>query len=116
MIAYSDSGVSITLTDGRNLSARYAICTFSLGVLQKNDVRFDPAFPTWKTEAIQSMTMVCVVTSQLYSPLTTTTLGDVHQDLPPVPQEVLVRYAGKYYNMRSKVWFTNFWPIVWPLC
>ena len=46
MIAYSDSGVSITLTDGRNLNVQYAICTFSLGVLQNNDVRFDPAFPT----------------------------------------------------------------------
>jgi len=104
MIAYSDSGVSITLTDGRNLSGQYAICMFSLGVLQNNDVRFDPAFPTWKTEAIQSMTMVCVMTSQLHSPLTTMTPGDVHQDLSPVPQEILVRYAGKYYNTRSKVW------------
>ena len=57
-IAYSDSGVSVTLTDGRKLSAQYAICTFSLGVLQSGDVSFEPVFPVWKTEAVQSMTMV----------------------------------------------------------
>ena len=57
-IAYSDSGVSVTLADGRTLGAQYAICTFSLGVLQNDDVHFEPALPAWKMEAIQSMTMV----------------------------------------------------------
>ncbi|KAI0270548.1 amine oxidase [Gloeopeniophorella convolvens] len=56
-IEYSDSGVSVTLVDGQRLSAEYAICTFSLGVLQNDDVRFEPALPAWKQEAIQSMTM-----------------------------------------------------------
>lgn len=57
-IGYSDSGVSVTLTDGTTLTAEYAICTFSLGVLQDDDVQFEPSLPDWKVEAIQSMTMV----------------------------------------------------------
>jgi len=57
-IEYSDSAVSVTLTDGTSLAAQYAICTFSLGVLQNDDVRFDPPLPEWKVEAIHSMTMV----------------------------------------------------------
>ncbi|KAI9430827.1 amine oxidase [Lactarius indigo] len=47
-IEYSDSGVSVTLTDGTSLTAQYAICTFSLGVLQNDDVCFDPPLPEWK--------------------------------------------------------------------
>ena len=44
-IEYSDLGVSVALTDGRVLTAEYAICTFSLGVLQNDDVRFEPPCP-----------------------------------------------------------------------
>ncbi|KAH9038426.1 amine oxidase [Lactarius hengduanensis] len=56
-IGYSDSGVSVTLTDGTKLTAEYAICTFSLGVLQNDDVQFSPPLPEWKVEAIHSMIM-----------------------------------------------------------
>ncbi|KAH9003707.1 amine oxidase [Lactarius hatsudake] len=56
-IKYSDSGVSVTLTDGTKLSAQYAICTFSVGVLQNDDVQFSPPLPEWKVEAIHSLTM-----------------------------------------------------------
>jgi len=56
-ITYSDDGVSVALTNGSTLSAEYAICTFSLGVLQNDEVRFEPTLPAWKAEAIQSMTM-----------------------------------------------------------
>ncbi|KAI9430825.1 amine oxidase [Lactarius indigo] len=56
-IGYSDSGVSVTLTDGTRLTAQYAICTFSLGVLQHDDVQFVPPLPEWKVEAIHSLTM-----------------------------------------------------------
>ncbi|KAG1722008.1 flavin-containing amine oxidoreductase-domain containing protein [Suillus lakei] len=35
----------------------YVLCTFSLGVLQYGDVAFEPALPSWKMEAIQSMVM-----------------------------------------------------------
>ena len=60
IIEYSDSAVSVTLTDGTRLSAQYAICTFSIGVLQNDDVRFDPPLPQWKVEAIHSLTMVII--------------------------------------------------------
>ena len=45
-------------------------------------------------EAIQSMTMVCVVTPQLHSLLTMITLGDIYQDLPPVLQEASMPLSG----------------------
>ena len=51
-------GVRVTLASGEVLAADYALCTFSLGVLQHDDVRFIPPLPTWKQEAIHSMAMV----------------------------------------------------------
>lgn len=39
------------------LEADYVLCTFSVGVLQNDDVVFEPELPAWKEEAIQSMTM-----------------------------------------------------------
>jgi polyamine oxidase len=56
-VAYSKTGVTVTLTNGKKLSADYALCTFSLGVLQNDDVVFSPELPDWKQEAIQSMNM-----------------------------------------------------------
>ena len=38
-------------------------------MLQNDDVIFEPAFPAWKTEAIQSMTMVCVTSLQSHYPV-----------------------------------------------
>ncbi|KAI0669114.1 amine oxidase [Trametes maxima] len=51
------TGVIVTLADGTTLTADYALCTFSLGVLQHDDVQFVPPLPSWKQEAIQSMAM-----------------------------------------------------------
>ncbi|KAL0952569.1 hypothetical protein HGRIS_006825 [Hohenbuehelia grisea] len=56
-VAYSKSGVTVHLANGTNITADYAICTFSIGVLQNDDVVFKPALPEWKVEAIQSMVM-----------------------------------------------------------
>ncbi|KAF9806856.1 hypothetical protein IEO21_08503 [Rhodonia placenta] len=56
-ITYSSDGVEVTLKNGTVLTADYALCTFSLGVLQNDDVVFQPALPDWKQEAIQSMVM-----------------------------------------------------------
>ncbi|KIO17973.1 hypothetical protein M407DRAFT_226717 [Tulasnella calospora MUT 4182] len=57
-INYSDSGVSVKLESGDKLKAKYALVTFSVGVLQHpEDVKFKPAFPEWKQEAIDSMKM-----------------------------------------------------------
>ncbi|GJE95734.1 amine oxidase [Phanerochaete sordida] len=56
-IKYDAHGVEVTLADDTTLTAEYVICTFSLGVLQHGDVEFEPALPSWKVEAIHSMTM-----------------------------------------------------------
>ncbi|THH07776.1 hypothetical protein EW145_g3150 [Phellinidium pouzarii] len=56
-ISYSNSGVNVTLTNGAHLSADYVLVTFSIGVLQNDDVVFKPTLPDWKQEAIQSVTM-----------------------------------------------------------
>jgi polyamine oxidase len=44
-VAHSQDGVTITLVNGTTLSADYALCTFSLGVLQNDDVQFQPLLP-----------------------------------------------------------------------
>ena len=44
-VASSRFGVTITLANGTILSADYALCTFSVGVLQNDDVQFHPPLP-----------------------------------------------------------------------
>ncbi|KAG6858940.1 hypothetical protein C0995_012770 [Termitomyces sp. Mi166 len=56
-VEWSASGVKAVFDDGSSISADYAICTFSLGVLKNDDVKFKPDFPDFKAEAIASMTM-----------------------------------------------------------
>ncbi|KAK0200983.1 hypothetical protein DFS33DRAFT_1277312 [Desarmillaria ectypa] len=56
-ISYSTDGVQVTLADGSTIEGDYALCTFSLGVLQDDVVQFQPPLPAYKVEAIQSMTM-----------------------------------------------------------
>ncbi|KAF2801670.1 polyamine oxidase [Mytilinidion resinicola] len=51
-IAYDKNGVTIALQGGSCISAAYAICTFSLGVLQNDEVSFTPELPDWKQTAI----------------------------------------------------------------
>ncbi|OCK75495.1 amine oxidase [Lepidopterella palustris CBS 459.81] len=56
-IAYNKNGVTVTNADGSCISAAYAICTFSLGVLQNDVVTFEPALPDWKQTAIETFQM-----------------------------------------------------------
>ena len=85
-IAYSNNGVTVTLANGKKLSADYAICTFSVGVLQNDDVTFVPELPDWKQEAIQSITMVIpLFVLFLNILLKVFCKGDVYKDLPPIP-------------------------------
>ncbi|KAF8989807.1 amine oxidase [Hymenopellis radicata] len=56
-VAYSDGGVTVTLQSGEVLTSDYALCTFSVGVLQYGDIAFKPKLPYYKEEAIQSMVM-----------------------------------------------------------
>jgi hypothetical protein len=67
-IKYSNDRVWVSLADGTSLSADYALVTFSLGVLQHEDVLFEPTLPKWKSEAIHSMAMVSRVTRGGSSP------------------------------------------------
>ncbi|KAJ5740436.1 hypothetical protein N7493_000308 [Penicillium malachiteum] len=56
-IVYSEDGVTVHNKDGSCVTAAYAICTFSLGVLQSDEVEFSPILPEWKQTAIQKFTM-----------------------------------------------------------
>ena len=56
-ITYSDSGVAVVTDNGSCITADYAICTFSLGVLQNDVLGFDPALPHWKQRAIETFQM-----------------------------------------------------------
>jgi polyamine oxidase len=51
-IAYSDSGVTVTTSDGVTYEADYAVVTFGLGVLQQKDVTFRPRLSYAKRKAI----------------------------------------------------------------
>ncbi|KZO94558.1 amine oxidase [Calocera viscosa TUFC12733] len=56
-IGYSSTGVNITLSSGEMLTADYALCTFSLGVLQSPRITFTPPLPSWKQEALSGFAM-----------------------------------------------------------
>ncbi|KAF9643186.1 amine oxidase [Thelephora ganbajun] len=57
IVRYDSSEVEVQLESGRVLRAEYVIVTFSLGVLQNDEVVFEPRLPAWKVEAIESMSM-----------------------------------------------------------
>lgn len=44
-VSWSGSGVIVVLEDGGSIYGDYALCTFSLGVLQNDDVVFKPSLP-----------------------------------------------------------------------
>jgi len=56
-ISYSNDGVTITNEDGSCIKAEYAICTFSVGFLQHEVVKFDPFLPEWKQNSIETFQM-----------------------------------------------------------
>ncbi|RAH48931.1 putative flavin containing polyamine oxidase [Aspergillus brunneoviolaceus CBS 621.78] len=56
-IDHSPIGVTIHTADGACIEAAYAICTFSLGVLQNHAVSFRPPLPRWKQTAIEKFNM-----------------------------------------------------------
>ncbi|RUP51368.1 hypothetical protein BC936DRAFT_148502 [Jimgerdemannia flammicorona] len=51
-VVYSDYGVQVFTNKGDVIVADYAVSTFSVGVLQHEDVKFYPPFPDWKRQAI----------------------------------------------------------------
>jgi len=56
-ISYSDKGVTVHNEDGSCIDAKYAVCTFSVGVLQQDVVTFEPDLPMWKQQAIAEFQM-----------------------------------------------------------
>ena len=56
-ITYSDSGVTVHSDDGACVQADYAICTFSLGVLQSDAVAYEPPLPEWKQASVHQFEM-----------------------------------------------------------
>ncbi|GLA65421.1 hypothetical protein AtubIFM54640_007173 [Aspergillus tubingensis] len=50
-IKHSSNGVTVT-SDKGCVNAKYAIVTFSLGVLQRGHVEYDPPLPPWKAQGI----------------------------------------------------------------
>ncbi|KAF5664801.1 n1-acetylpolyamine oxidase [Fusarium heterosporum] len=56
-IKYGKDGVRITTKGGDCIDAEYAICTFSVGVLQSGNIDFKPKIPSWKQAAIDQFAM-----------------------------------------------------------
>jgi monoamine oxidase len=56
-IHWNEAGATLFLSNGSSLEARYVILTVSLGVLQADAITFQPALPTTKQQAIQSLAM-----------------------------------------------------------
>ncbi|KAI8971522.1 hypothetical protein BDF20DRAFT_915323 [Mycotypha africana] len=56
-VLYNHRSVTVQTESNDIIEADYAICTFSLGVLQSDDVEFEPSFPEWKREALLSFHM-----------------------------------------------------------
>ena len=89
-INHSASGATVTLADGSSLTADYVLSTFSLGVLHNDDVIFDPPLPSWKQEALHSMSMVRNLLISVLRVDSVVVSGNLHKDLPSVSTEVLV--------------------------
>ncbi|XP_038060754.1 polyamine oxidase 1-like [Patiria miniata] len=53
----SPDHVTVTCRDGSVYQAEWVICTFSLGVLQRQMVKFTPGFPGWKTRELNRFVM-----------------------------------------------------------
>lgn len=58
LIEYGANNVTVHMTSGLTIIADHVLCTFSVGVLQNDDVVFQPPLPDWKIEAINSIEMV----------------------------------------------------------
>ena len=56
-IDYSGDKIVVTTTNGDKYAAPHVVSTFSVGVLQHQDVSFVPRLPDWKKEAIFTFAM-----------------------------------------------------------
>ncbi|XP_067677394.1 uncharacterized protein [Haliotis asinina] len=51
-INHTDSSVSVTTSSNKTFSGKYAIVTFSMGVLKNKNDMFNPSLPAWKLDTI----------------------------------------------------------------
>lgn len=100
-VTYSDDAVEVETTSGHVYIAPIAICTFSLGVLQSHDVRFEPPLPDWKMEAVFKFNMTCYTKIFLHFPYRFWPEGqqfflyaDVRRGYYPVWQALDAEYSG----------------------
>ena len=77
-VAPSQFGVTITLANGTMLSADYALCTFSLGVLQNDDVQFHPPLPC---KSVSTSLLVPRITGTVISIKAGSYPGNVNVDI-----------------------------------
>ena len=91
-ISYSNSGVTVTLTSGKKLSGDYALCTFSIGVLQNDDVKFKPPLPG-KNFLHNYKTSTHLNRFQARSDPKHSN-GHLYQNFPTISKEILVWYRG----------------------
>lgn len=94
-VAHSKDGVTITLIDGTTLSAEYALCTFSLGVLQNDDVQFRPTLPRkyhhLPSLLLSSLRLLPSIQARGYP---RDGNGHIHENISPIPLQVLVFNRG----------------------
>src|SRR4051812_787713 len=85
-VRWSASSVEVRLPR-ETVTARRAIVTLPLGVLQEGTVRFDPPLPRWKQKAIEALAMGPVVKIALLfaRPAWPEDLGFLHAHGEPVP-------------------------------
>ena len=93
-ISYSNSGVTVTLTSGKKVTGSYAICTFSLGVLQNNRVEFQPPLPGKVQSSLTDQYVNCSISFQSGSH-SKHDYGNLYESVSPLSKEVLVRYGGE---------------------
>ncbi|XP_071119351.1 uncharacterized protein [Haliotis cracherodii] len=56
-INHTDTSVSVSTTGGTTFMGKYAIVTFSMGVLKSNNDMFNPPLPAWKLDTIYKTNM-----------------------------------------------------------
>lgn len=68
-IAYGDWGVSVSTEDGATYTAKAAIATVSLGVLQSKLINFEPDLPvSVESSFFQTKTLYCFEEAKFFDP------------------------------------------------
>lgn len=65
-IQYGVGGVRVLTSDGSSYIGEYAVVTFSLGVLQHQELKFTPKLPFWKRLAINRFVMTPATNLYVY--------------------------------------------------